>query len=161
MTTTGISQHIGRQGLLSSALAAVSSLWVLLLGTAPMLAAQTVAGAAVLYATGSLICHQRPERSFSVAGAQLPVCARCYGLYLGIAVGALVWAVVARRRRTDLNRGVLLAMLAIVGAPTAVTVLTAGAGVFDPPNIWRAALALPLGVVAGVAVGAAASGHLK
>ena len=38
-----------------------------------------------VYAIGSLICHQLPERSFHLWGAQLPVCARCTGIYAGAA----------------------------------------------------------------------------
>src|SRR6476469_9730789 len=34
---------------------------------------------AAVYYSGSLICHQRPERSFWFWGAQFPVCARCTG----------------------------------------------------------------------------------
>ena len=44
----------------------------------------------VMYAASSLICHQRPERSFYLLGAQLPVCARCMGIYAGAAVAACV-----------------------------------------------------------------------
>lgn len=28
-------------------------------------------------------CHQRPERSFFVGGWQMPVCARCTGVFIG------------------------------------------------------------------------------
>lgn len=28
-------------------------------------------------------CHQKPERSFFVKGYQLPICARCLGVYIG------------------------------------------------------------------------------
>ena len=51
--------------------------------------------AAAVYAAGSLVCHQRPERSFHLAGAQLPVCARCLGLYVGGFVGAIAWVLMA------------------------------------------------------------------
>jgi len=37
-----------------------------------------------------VICHQRPERSYHFLAAQLPVCARCTGIYFGAAVGAIV-----------------------------------------------------------------------
>src|SRR5687768_14239891 len=60
---------------------------------------QTRYAAALMYAGGSVICHQRPERSFHLAGAQLPVCARCMGLYVGGAVGALLWVTAAGVRR--------------------------------------------------------------
>lgn len=35
----------------------------------------------------SQLCHQDPNRSFVLAGATLPVCARCLALYLGGFVG--------------------------------------------------------------------------
>jgi uncharacterized membrane protein len=38
----------------------------------------------------SLVCHQRPERSFWVFGGPVAVCARCLGIYLGAAVGLLL-----------------------------------------------------------------------
>src|SRR5262249_38310806 len=42
----------------------------------------------VIYAMGGLVCHQRPERSFWLWGAQMPVCARCSGIYAGAALAA-------------------------------------------------------------------------
>ena len=45
----------------------------------------------LIFAAGGLVCHQRPERSFFVDGHQLPVCARCTGLYLSGALGILGW----------------------------------------------------------------------
>lgn len=37
-------------------------------------------------------CHQLPERSFFVAGKQMPVCARCFGAFCGcIAALATFW----------------------------------------------------------------------
>ena len=38
----------------------------------------------------ALICHQRAERSFWIFGAPMAVCARCFGIYLGAAVGLLI-----------------------------------------------------------------------
>src|SRR5580765_8805054 len=57
--------------------------------TRPASAVDT-AFAFVVYRIGRLICHQRPERSFHLAGAQLPVCARCTGVYAGAALMAIV-----------------------------------------------------------------------
>jgi uncharacterized membrane protein len=37
-----------------------------------------------------LQCHQRAGRSFTLLGGVLPVCARCYGIYLGLGLAALV-----------------------------------------------------------------------
>lgn len=147
--------------LLPSAFAAGAAIWAVVLGAAPLLATWTALGAAVIYAAGSLICHQMPERSFHLGPSQLPVCARCFGLYVGVALGALAWSILGARRARSLSRNVVIGIVVAAGAPTAFTVLTAIAGILDPPNLWRAGLALPLGAAAGVVVGAVASGHLK
>ena len=41
------------------------------------------------YLVGSFLCHQRPERSFFLWGSQMPVCARCIGIYAGAAIAAM------------------------------------------------------------------------
>ena len=46
---------------------------------------------AFIFAVGSVVCHQLPERSFFLDGRQLPVCARCTGLYLSGAAGLVAW----------------------------------------------------------------------
>jgi len=38
----------------------------------------------------ALVCHQRPDRCFSVFGGSVAVCARCLGIYVGAAAGLLV-----------------------------------------------------------------------
>ena len=37
----------------------------------------------------ALVCHQRPERSFSLFGSSVAVCSRCLGIYLGAVLGLL------------------------------------------------------------------------
>jgi uncharacterized membrane protein len=99
---------------------------------------------AVIYTASSRICHQRPERSFSLAGTQLPVCARCFGLYFAGALGA-VTALAMRRRLSLPFRGVL----AVAAIPTAVTWGAEVAGLMPFSNTARAVAALPLGLVGG------------
>jgi hypothetical protein len=55
------------------------------------------------YLVGSLLCHQRPERSFFLWGSQLPVCARCTGIYAGAAIAALALLFVARLKPSRLG----------------------------------------------------------
>lgn len=43
----------------------------------------------------ALVCHQHPERSLEIFGGHVAVCARCLGIYLGAAIGAVF--VLARR----------------------------------------------------------------
>ncbi len=99
-----------------------------------------LAGTAV-YVAASRICHQRPDRSFHTAGHQWPVCARCAGLYVGAALGALAGLVASTRIR----RGPLLVVLAAAAIPTAATWLMDVGGLAPVAGSARAAAALPLG----------------
>jgi hypothetical protein len=94
--------------------------------------------ALVAYGIGSVLCHQLPERSFHAWAVQLPVCARCTGVYVGAALAAAV-AVTGRH----VSRPV--AALMAGGAPTAATLVyewTTG----DPLSNWaRAATGVLLG----------------
>jgi uncharacterized membrane protein len=50
-------------------------------------------------ALGYAVCHRLDERSFHLAnGSQLPLCARCSGMYLGVVVGLVFQACTSRRR---------------------------------------------------------------
>ena len=91
-------------------------------------------------AAGSLVCHQRPERSFTAGAGPFPVCARCTGLYLSGLIGALAaWR--GRPRLPPHLRAVLLG----AAVPTALTVAVEWGGIAAPSNLLRAAAALPLG----------------
>ena len=114
--------------------------------------------AAFIYAAGSIVCHQLPARSFHIGGVQLPVCARCTGLYMGGVVGIMLW--LARARRPLLHTSARRALV-VAAIPTIVTVLTAAAGWWDPGNALRAALAMPLGIVVGAVVTAVAVRDLR
>jgi uncharacterized membrane protein len=100
------------------------------------------------YEIGARICHQRPERSFHVAGVQMPVCARCFGLYFSGALGlSLAW--LQRRRLSPLVTRVALGVAAL---PIAVTVALERVGTIAPSNVERMLTALPLGFVAGLVI---------
>jgi len=119
---------------------------------------------AFAYAVGSMICHQLPERSFFLDGRQLPVCARCTGLYVSGAAGFLGWVAVklARGERGfAVSPRAALAIVAGAAMPTAISYLTGVAGVWDGSNLTRAVLAVPLGVVAGAVVAAVATKDLR
>jgi len=153
--------HDNRQLILITA-ATGTLVWAACIVGAPLLAAVSGPLSGAAYVFGSIICHQLPDRSFHLAGVQLPVCARCTGLYLGAAVGLAAWTVSLRRRSDrQCSRGRALSLLAVAAAPTATSVVSALAGLGDPANAWRAALALPLGIAGGALVGAVASEHLK
>jgi uncharacterized membrane protein len=133
------------------ALCALAVVWAVLVVAAPWLAAVPAAGgryfSASAYGFGALVCHQRPERSFSLAGAQLPVCARCAGLYVSAAIGVLfVWA---RRSSPAAAFERWRARLLWAVLPTGATLVFEWWRPSSASGALRALAAVPLGVVAG------------
>src|SRR5688572_16536441 len=110
---------------------------------------------AFIFAVGSLICHQRPERSFFVDGHQLPVCARCTGLYLSAAVGLTAWiawklarglkSVPGTNFNVPIDPRFARRVLVLAAIPTAVSLASGAIGMWDGSNVTRALLAIPLG----------------
>ncbi len=94
----------------------VALLLAILLGL-PLLEAPIVAGAR---GVGFAVCHQIPDRSFFVDGEQLPLCARCTGIYLGFLVGLVGMALLGKLGAAlwpprALAITLMLLMLAMVG----------------------------------------------
>lgn len=60
---------------------------------------------------GSLVCHQRPERTLWIGGYYLPVCARDSGAYIGLLLGfTLLWLLRKKEAKGPPNLFVSLAM---------------------------------------------------
>jgi uncharacterized membrane protein len=66
-----------------AAILAVAILWCL------SIPATAVFGLSPLYNFFSVVCHQLPERSWRLAGRQLPVCIRCTCIYFGCLAGLI------------------------------------------------------------------------
>src|SRR5215216_6576523 len=119
---------------------------------------------ALVYAIGSVICHQRPDRSFFVDGHQLPVCARCSGLYVSGAIGFAAWFVakaVRGWRCASVDPRIALRTIVIAAVLTVLSLAAAAIDVWDGSNVTRAILVLPLGACAGVIVAAVATKDLR
>jgi uncharacterized membrane protein len=118
---------------------------------------------ALVYAAGSIVCHQLPERSFFLDGRQLPVCARCTGLYLSSAAGFLGWCMwkTIRGRRVVVPPRRALAVVIVAAVPTALSYVTGVFGLWDGSNLARALLAVPLGASAGAVVASVATKDLR
>ena len=129
-------------------LAVLGFAWIAALFVAPITVASSnrmlALPSALVYVAGSHICHQRAERSFHIDGRQMPVCARCTGLYVS-AAAAIPFALVAattipsRRSRT---------ILVLAALPTLVTWALEYWGLAPFSNVARAVAALPLGFAA-------------
>lgn len=110
----------------------------------------------VVYSFGSAICHQRPERSFQLFTAPLPVCARCTGLYLGAAVVAiaLVFAVSAFGRRVwqQPDTAQVRGLLALAALPAVLSLVYEWTTGDVPSNAVRAATGAVLGGAAALVI---------
>jgi uncharacterized membrane protein len=131
--------------------------WAAALPAATAAAAQTAPalpaylGAALVYAVGAVVCHQLPGRSFHLWGRQMPVCARCTGIYLGaalVAVAGFTRLTPVRLATWIASRSAGLAVIA--AAPTVATLVVEWTTGSVPSNAVRAAA----GVVLGAALAA-------
>jgi len=43
-----------------------------------------------VYDIGDILCHQYSYRSFFINGNQMPICSRCFGVFLGLFIGAII-----------------------------------------------------------------------
>ena len=149
----------------SRGLALLSLVWVLALplaadmrATAPERNAWALTVSRGVYALGHFVCHQRRERSFSWAQVPWPVCARCTGIYVGVAVGLAV-AMSARRWRRSVARRSLTpaqvrAALAIAALPIAVSLTWEWTTGQTPSHLVRAATGLVAGVIVALLIDA-------
>ena len=156
-------------GRLRAAFVAAVAAWAALLVVTPWLAsrphASPIASGLILavYGIGSLVCHQLPERSYHVWTAQVPVCARCAGIYAGAVIGAIAGILHVARggwratRRADDPRIVL----ALAAAPTLATLLYEWTTGDMPAHAIRAAAGVPLGLVVAWLVVAATDNQVN
>jgi len=99
------------------------------------------------------LCHQLPERSLFGGSAQVPVCARDTGIYVGFIVSLLVLAALQRNRPTGLpSLGVSLLLLGMLMVMVVDGVLSY-AGIRETTNAMR----LITGLAAGYAMAAVAA----
>lgn len=95
---------------------------------------------------GYAICHQIPARSFHMAGHRLPLCARCTGTYLGVAIGFAALAVLGRWRAAEMPQKWLvivlvcfIAIMGIDGLNSYLDLVVDRSLLYEPQNWLRAA----------------------
>jgi uncharacterized membrane protein len=95
-------------------------------------------------AVGYGICHRLPERSFFLAGRQLPLCARCTGTFLGAILGLTAMLILGRRRASRLPPASVLVVLilftgfwAFDGLNSYMTLVPNAPYLYEPQNWLR------------------------
>lgn len=101
-------------------------------------------------------CHRLPSHSFTIAGRQFPLCARCSGMYLGFMVILLVLLLAGRERWAAFPRGpyvvVLVGLVGIMGVDGLNSVaasLPFGTPLYTPTNNLRMFTGLGTGLAMG------------
>lgn len=103
-------------------------------------------------AVGYAVCHRIDLRSFHLGERQLPLCARCSGIYLGAVLGLIYQAVLYPRCGSFPGRKAL-ALVVLIGLAFALDGLNSylalfpGApGLYEPNNLYRLLTGTGLGI---------------
>jgi uncharacterized membrane protein len=69
-----------------------------------------------LDAIGYAVCHRIPERSFHIGDYQLPLCARCSGMYLGAVTGLVFQSILGWKRGKTPHWSIITLLVIFVAA---------------------------------------------
>jgi uncharacterized membrane protein len=109
-------------------------------------------------AIGYAVCHRIDLRSFHLGDRQLPLCARCSGMYLGAMIGLLWQAFFSPRRmgsppkRVIFVLGVFLFAFAVDGINSFVSLFPGGLQLYAPSNPLRLLTGTGMGLVIAAAL---------
>jgi len=180
--------------VLRRAFTAAALAWAALLVAVPFIASRVHATSpgtlmvVAVYGIGSLVCYQLPERSWRLWTAQMPVCARCTGIYFGAAIAALMSVafrsperlalrVRARKEREPVRRALhepfrraahepfrraaARTLLALAALPSLATLVYEWTTSVTPSNALRFAAGIPIGVVVAWLIVSAATDQVN
>ena len=107
-----------------------------------------------LMAVGSAVCHQDPAHSFLVYGRQMPLCARCTGMYLGALLSLAFHFQKGKLgslppRKMVIPLGLLFLAFAVDGLNSWAASLGTGWNFYETTNLTR----LVTGTGAGLVIG--------
>ena len=110
----------------------------------------------ILHLLGAGVCGQVPSHSFFVGGRQLPLCARCTGIYLGFLLGLVTMAAAGRKQASRLPPTRVLVLLVGFVALMGADGLNSYLDLLGLPHLYEPhnALRLTAGVLCGLALSA-------
>lgn len=100
-----------------------------------------------IYSAGDRLCHQKYERSFIINDNQMPFCARCTAIFLGITVG--IGFMIFFKIELDLKFLILLLMGFI---PIGIDGIGQHLGFWESNNYIRLITGLLIGIVTGITI---------
>jgi uncharacterized membrane protein len=94
-------------------------------------------------AIGYAVCHRIDLRSFHLGYRQIPLCARCSGMYLGAMLGLIFQAVIGRRRTGIPSWKIIvpISLFAVAfiidGLNSFLSLFPGTPGIYEPSNTYR------------------------
>ncbi len=86
---------------------------------------------------GSAICHQIPQRTLRIDGRVLPLCARCTGIHMGIAIGFLYFFCKKRLKGNSLLDDISVAIAVLSFLPFMVDGVGSYLGLWQSNHFLR------------------------
>lgn len=126
------------------AVGAVSLFGVIMLAPFAAGHGQTLLAQAI-YKIFSFLCHQAPARSFYLHDHPYAVCARCWGVYAGVAAGIVLYPLL---RSLEIKHAPPRLWLLVAALPTTIDFLLGFTGMWSNTHPSRALTGALLGVVA-------------
>ena len=100
-----------------------------------------------IYSAGDRLCHQKSERSFIINDNQMPFCARCTAIFLGITVS--IGFMIFLKIQLDL-RFLILLLLGFI--PIGIDGIGQHLGFWESNNFIRLLTGLLIGIVTGITI---------
>jgi len=107
---------------------------------------------------GYAVCHRIEARSFHLGERQLPLCARCTGMYLGAMLGLVFQVLTARRHagmppwRVIIFLGALVVAFGVDGLNSYLHLFPGAPSLYEPNNLLRLLTGTGMGLVIALAL---------